>query len=632
MVMLIGIALLKDNVIECKVIYDYNQKFQYEPYLYIDGMAQSYKIAPHTPLNDTYESPWTWFEESYLIPYDAIPMKQFDLELIQNDGETRICSIEFYNHGYQVAKFSPAEINELFLTEHMARNVGSTAISLTGNGEEIILQGNELLCQEIAGYPEQNRPLYCNSAFLGGAAGILLFIVLYRKREYSFANEKIRFSRNDIVLTIGLGLIFLLACMMSILSKHYAHPDESVTRMAIDYYLAGWQRPDMNSSFVSGTISNYGYSRLREDTIYYLAAGKVGWIFREFFNISTYYRMFNLLLLGGMLFFCWKWRKNKRWMMVALCMTPQLWYLYSYATSDAWDWFWGFVMICLLLQKRTFLYKKVQNGKHIGRTVLCSLGYAFVFAMILLGKTNYHVLLGIAFVDFLLGWFQQRKNKLQIVVVYLFILLMSFGIEAGIEKIPGAKPSVSFAVQDDQAQKNMRLEQKEKYGEYLLNGSLKDNGISFWDMLWHYSSWPTLLTIFASATGCYMWLALYSGIEYYILMAIIYFVFLSVILFTAWRNREENVYLNLKVASSVVICCLIVIIVLLYCWMKTYQPQGRYLLTIWMILGYVCAQYNDIFENKVMKYVMVAGCFAGVWSFGYYGLFAMFQQGFLLIS
>ena len=95
---------------------------------------------------------------------------------------------------------------------------------------------------------------------------------------------------------------FALACAMSLFSKHYSHPDETVTRMATDYYLAGWLRPDMNSSMVSGTFSMWGHNRLAESSLYYFLAGKVGWLFREFFYIPTYYRMFNLLLLGNAAF------------------------------------------------------------------------------------------------------------------------------------------------------------------------------------------------------------------------------------------------------------------------------------------------------------------------------------------
>ncbi len=629
---MIEVALIKDNEIECKIIYDYNQKFEYEPYLFIEGMYQNYEISPHTPLSDTYESAWTWFEESYLIPYDAIPVKNFALELVQNENIANICSIEFYNHGYQAAKFSPAEIKELFIADEANTKLNSTMISFLGNGNDIVLRGSDLFYNEIIKYPNYNVPLYYNSILWGSVISIIIFGALYNKNIAKSGYEKRPFSRNEIIVAFGLVGIFIFTSLMSILSKHYSHPDEPVTRMAIDYYLAGWRRPDMNSSFVAGTISNYGHSRLREGTLYYFIAGKVAWIFREYFHISTYYRMLNLLLLGVMFLFCWKQLKNQKWGMVALCMTPQVWYLYAYATSDAWDWFWGFVTIYLLLQKDIFLYKQIREGEYIGKIVLCSLGYSLVFSMILLGKTNYHVLLGVAFVDFLLGWFQQKRDRVKIFILYLFMLCMSFGLEKGIEQIPRAKPDVSFVVQDENTQKNMKKEQREKYKQYILNGSLKDEGYSFGDMLWHYSSWPTPITLFASSTGCYMWLSLYSGIGYYIVIAIVYSIFLAVILQTAWKNRQCSTLLNIKMISSIIICCLIVIIVLLYCWMKTYQPQGRYLLTIWLILGYICAQYKEVFYNKVMNCTIVIGCIVGCWSFLYYGLYSMFQQGFLLIS
>lgn len=210
--------------------------------------------------------------------------------------------------------------------------------------------------------------------------------------------------------------------------------------MATDYYLAGWLRPDMNSSMVSGTFSMWGHNRLAESSLYYFLAGKVGWLFREFFYIPTYYRMFNLLLLGGMLLFCWKRREKHLWPIVALCMTPQIWYLFSYATSDAWDWFCGFVMVCMILRKEKYLY----GQESIRKLVLNGLIYSFIFAMILMGKSNYLVLLGIAFVDFLLGWFQHKAQRLSIFILYLAILAASFGIKAGIEHLPTVNRTLLF--------------------------------------------------------------------------------------------------------------------------------------------------------------------------------------------
>lgn len=139
--------------------------------------------------------------------------------------------------------------------------------------------------------------------------------------------------------------IVMAVFVMSLFSITYGHPDEDETRGSIDYYLAHWGLPDFDDVSLQNAYSNYGTVRLTERSFYYILAGKFGWICKNIFHISAYYRMFNVLLL--VLLVAWilaKGRKDK-WMFAFLFATPQLWYLFSYATSDAWDIFIGFFVV-----------------------------------------------------------------------------------------------------------------------------------------------------------------------------------------------------------------------------------------------------------------------------------------------
>lgn len=625
-VIMIVIALAKDDTIGCKIIYDFDHDFDYEPYLFIEGTIQNYEISPHSPTKDTYDIVWTMFEEYYEIPYKAIPFEKFSVELLKKGDEARICSIEFYKHGYQVLKYSPSEINYLFDMDGMKTEITSSALSIKHN-TAIILQGNDLLNEALANSLDNNNSLYLNSVFWGCCIGIIVFVIFNSSKRTNKFFDKKKLLKEELALVAGLVTIFILVFLMALFSKHYSHPDEPVSRMAIDYYLSGWRRPDMSSSFAAGTFSIYGSSRLSEPTMYYLFAGKIGWIFREFFNISAYYRMFNVLLLGGLLLGCWKNRKNHGWMLVAICMTPQIWYLYSYATSDAWDWFCGFVMIFIILKKEDYLFEQ----KSYGKLARMCLKYGLVFAMILLGKSNYYVLLLVAFIDFLLGWIQRNKNRIQILVVYFIILGISFGVEYFIEHIPTAKSDIIFDETYKEKQIDISEERKEQFSDELVY-SPKNEGVSFWDMLWHYSSLPTSVMVFCSATGCYMWMGLFSGRIYYIIMVLAYFVFVGTMFSLLWKNRKENPIANWKLVLSFLCCCITIAMVFLYCWVQTYQPQGRYLLMIWLILGYMCAQCKDAFNSRLFKGVIVVCTCMGIWSFAYYGLFAMFQKGYLFTA
>ena len=512
----------------------------------------------------------------------------------------------------------------MFDTSEWDTQVYGTYICITHDGR-IQLQAKERFYEELAQYPHRSQPLYWNSIFWGCVTGLSVFILLYWKNKNKVAfpkKDRKRLTKWEMALSLGLLVVFALACAMSLFSKHYSHPDETVTRMATDYYLAGWLRPDMNSSMVSGTFSMWGHNRLAESSLYYFLAGKVGWLFREFFYIPTYYRMFNLLLLGGMLLFCWKGREKHLWPIVALCMTPQIWYLFSYATSDAWDWFCGFVMVCMILRKEKYLY----GQESIRKLVLNGLIYSFIFAMILMGKSNYLVLLGIAFVDFLLGWFQHKAQRLSIFILYLAILAASFGIKAGIEHLPTVKQDVAFSEPVENLQAMVR-EERNSENQAVALGHPKSQGVSLSEL-----ALPTLGTIFQSANGYYMWMTYESGMVYYVVMGLIQMTFLAVIINMVWKNRKGNLIVNIKSTYALFSFFLMILVVLLYCWMVTYQPQGRYLLMVWLFLGYLCAQYKDAFGSKVLRGTIAACMCAGFWSFAYYGMFTMLKNGCLFVS
>ena len=119
--------------------------------------------------------------------------------------------------------------------------------------------------------------------------------------------------------------IVIVVFVMSLFSITYGHPDEDETRGSIDYYLTHWGLPDFDDVSLQNAYSNYGTIRLVERSFYYILAGKFGWICKNIFHISAYYRMFNVLLL--VLLVAWilaKGRKDK-WMFAFVVLLFKLW-------------------------------------------------------------------------------------------------------------------------------------------------------------------------------------------------------------------------------------------------------------------------------------------------------------------
>lgn len=79
-----------------------------------------------------------------------------------------------------------------------------------------------------------------------------------------------------ILICFGLVISTGFIVWMAMGSNFNTHPDEWVTRKAIDYYLLHWIPPDIRDEAIADTFSAYGYSRLEELSIYYFLAAKLG--------------------------------------------------------------------------------------------------------------------------------------------------------------------------------------------------------------------------------------------------------------------------------------------------------------------------------------------------------------------
>jgi hypothetical protein len=246
------------------------------------------------------------------------------------------------------------------------------------------------------------------------------------------------------------------------------------------------------------------------------------------------------------------------------------------------------------------------------------------------------VLLGVAFIDFLVDMFRERKLNwiVRTFVAYIIILILSFGIKWGISQIPLATPAISYVENYDTNVTSNKLgvaaEHKEYYADLMETRSPREAGYSFWDTMWGYNSIPTPAVLFMSFTGCYMWMALYSGLIYYVLMAGAYMAMIINII-VKWIKDKRQLGRDIKIVSSIIMCIVTVAIVLIYCWNNTYQPQGRYCLTIPLVIGYACSQYGNILEDRFTTKMIYLCAFLGVWSYIVYGLMAMYSQGCLMI-
>ncbi len=396
--------------------------------------------------------------------------------------------------------------------------------------------------------------------------------------------------------------IVIAVFVMSLFSITYGHPDEDETRGSIDYYLTHWGLPDFDDISLQNAYSNYGTIRLAERSFYYILAGKFGWIGKNIFHISAYYRMFNVLLL--VLLVAWiliKGRKDK-WMFAFLFATPQLWYLFSYATSDAWDIFIGFFVVTEAIREDGLIagvWKEGFSWRQFGGMFL----YAFLCAQTLMGKKNYLIILLFAFVVLLFKLWD-AENKKQLFLKYMMILGMVFGfyaIRAGIDlwRYPEGKGYLYRAEHlKHQSQEIIEMQSLKQQGyTYLQTLTAIDDGL-----------FPTM---FNSFVGRYGWMSLYSANIYVYIMLVLYIVNIV----STWRACKERKHIVAIVVTISFLC----VGTVYQMWTQDYQAQGRYMLPC--ILGEVyLLSDSQVWEKKTytVSQTLIVG--AGMLSFVVWGI------------
>ncbi|MBR1836185.1 MAG: DUF2142 domain-containing protein, partial [Kiritimatiellae bacterium] len=135
-----------------------------------------------------------------------------------------------------------------------------------------------------------------------------------------------------------LACAFALVAAMAATSPLAAHPDEGPSAGAVRSCEATWFPADIRSPAAAPSFSPYGVSRLDGCAPYWFFAGRFSAAARVLFpKWSVPERAFNVVLFAALLSFCLSRSRRDPWMLLPVCISPQVWYLFSYCTSDALD-------------------------------------------------------------------------------------------------------------------------------------------------------------------------------------------------------------------------------------------------------------------------------------------------------
>lgn len=540
--------------------------------------------------------------------------------------------IEISNQNMQVRRYSPEEIQELFYLNDIPETYLEQAdIVFPVTGENPALIADAEVIEEIDTLLREYKPFSLNLYFAVFLVAVLLIIfeiyadsvrtcrdklVICTKQVGNRISRLVLSAKKDIEENSSKYMIFIIVLAVfgvlavALKGKLYGHPDEDVTKKAIDYYLGKWFPPDLRSEDAVGTFSDFGYSRLNEVTWYYLLAGKLGWIVSQLIPITTYYRMLNVLLFVIIACICVKHCKKEPWIYLAIGITPQFWYLFSYATSDGWDLFWSFIVMYELAYSESALHKFIEkrSEKPLATLLLCGI----MFGCLLEAKKNFYIILLFAFLVLLQKLLEGGKeNAKQRLIAYFELLGVAF-VSVGIRYIP---EFILYGNLDAKTKVINTLAKASKHVEFVVNKkvSLKKEGLSVFEVI---KEKEPIQKTFQSSVGHYGWLEFAGPQPYVILMLVLSVIVVAMITFYLFR---KNGWYRVEAMMLPAFVLLMYAIVVYWCWSGDFQPQGRYTMPIYLIAGYYASRAKEIFKNKFFVTVLLLLGALSLFSFAFIG-------------
>ena len=403
-------------------------------------------------------------------------------------------------------------------------------------------------------------------------------------------------AATPLCLAAALALIVAMASI----SKSSAHPDEGAHIRAGDYYRDHILPPQVGDDRIRDTYSVYGVSRLHSGEIAYFFLGKFARLFHAL-ALPSYMaqRYFNVTLWAVLLalaFACSEFRP----LTAPLLISPQIWYIFSYANSEA---FAVFVMILAAYQvaaKQSTWNRLLDAGvdpARPGRFALLWLG--LLFGLLLLVKKNFYfflLFLGLYFIwRVIFGHTRLTRPNVRRIAA---VLLIGFGLFAGVRGTDACVNGFHKGAKMLEARYRFAGEMwnpgtpLEKRSVYL---QMRDRGVTL-QRLWTADQWGS--KSFASAFGLYGAMSVKASVTYYRLVQCLgLLLLLAVTACVAAHGGWEGVSLWLLVLAG---AGGLIAASLYQSWTVDFQPQGRYFLPIVGMLSVFCLECrNSLFRIVV---------------------------------
>ena len=521
----------------------------------------------------------------------------------QNEELVTISEITVHKNGLLAWEASGAELNQYF----------------TGNEQTLIQDSKEGLAFYVQGNDSQLIPTeqfteeYVShgrvfSVITSICYGLALIFAAY------FFGTWFAKGLDDKIYWLFLGGILgavLLCFYIGSRSPFWLNPDEYEVRAAVRYYRTHWLPPDLRSDSIADAFAVYGTSRHSEFNTFYFWAGKIGQFFKD---AALQSRWLNMGLFAAMAAVVVKYCKKYFALLFVLLLTPQLWFIYSYTTSDALDFFWGFLAVFQLMKEDSTL-NRLLKGSISKKEIPSYLLLSFLFVNMFWGKISFYPILLFVFLILLIRLFDKQGEERKVLFrKYLILLGLTFAIFAIRYMITDFRyyGFDKYGVYNEVMELRATYEYKpstppqEQAGSIYLYNKGVPLSLFFGEMRFNQDLFSTFAGFFGNYNfGMADW--------YYFAMAGFYIALFGCLIYELIKMKSKRKWLEFAAVMGCIASQYLLVFINGY--FVDFQPQGRYMLPALLYVAYLVYTCKESKNNKVIRLILCGTCILSLYAY-----------------
>lgn len=288
---------------------------------------------------------------------DGCTLKRMDPMDYNSDNEIRVRAMTLHINGFYAGKLEGEELLEAFQPNEQVQmyetDTGTMGLLIQGEDSQLIpTEVFQEFYRAAAARYARTGVLY----LIPILAAAVFAIEFYRRRIWQKRENRFFLVIDTFLYLAGTAAIILVLAG-AFTGSSEVNPDETDSIYAIQYYTEHWKIPDARE-LATEAYSAFGTSRLTELNLFYFLAAQIS----RFFIFEHAARFFSVFMFTGLMYFLfWNLKKN-RFLLCTLFLTPQVWYLYTYCTSDALDFVVGVLALYQIANSDSMLHRLLKTG------------------------------------------------------------------------------------------------------------------------------------------------------------------------------------------------------------------------------------------------------------------------------